>query len=203
MLISFIHGIVLSFALILPFGPQNIFLFNIGAMYPRFSHAFPALITAALADTMLILLAVFGVSVFLLEFPMVKEIMVIIGIIFLLYIGWSIWNSPPPSWHNNLERVSVWPVKKQITLAASFSLLNPQAFIDTVAVIGVTAFAYEGVNRVTFTIACILVSWIWFFMLAYLGRKILRAKPRYYHVFNRISALLIWASAALLYLQNF
>jgi L-lysine exporter family protein LysE/ArgO len=179
-----------------------VFLFNIGAMYPRFSHALPALITAAVADTALILLAVFGISVFLLEFPMVKNILVIIGVLFLLYIGWSIWRSPPPDMNPHIP-VSIWSVKKQITLAASFSLINPQAFVDTVAVIGVTSFTYEGNERVVFTLACILVSWFWFFMLAYIGRKVLRAKPKFYHVFNRISAVLIWGSALWLYFQNF
>jgi L-lysine exporter family protein LysE/ArgO len=198
---SFTHGILLAIALILPFGPQNIFLFNIGAMYPRFVHALPALITAALADTALILLAVLGASVFLLEFPMVKDILVIVGIAFLIYIGWSIWKSPPPNLKS--EKVEVWPAKKQIALAASFSLLNPHAFIDTVAVIGVTAFTYEGAQRVMFTLACIIVSWVWFFGLAYVGRKVLRANLRFYHLFNRISALLIWGSAGLLTYQNF
>ncbi len=201
MLMSFTHGILLAIALILPFGPQNIFLFNIGAMYPRFVHALPALITAALADTALILLAVLGASVFLLEFPMVKDILVIVGIAFLIYIGWSIWKSPPPNLKS--EKVEVWPAKKQIALAASFSLLNPHAFIDTVAVIGVTAFTYEGAQRVMFTLACIIVSWVWFFGLAYVGRKVLRANLRFYHLFNRISALLIWGSAGLLTYQNF
>jgi L-lysine exporter family protein LysE/ArgO len=203
MLMSFAHGIALAIALILPFGPQNIFLFNIGAMYPRFIHALPALITAALADTALILLAVLGASVFLLEFPMIKDVLVIGGILFLLYIGWSIWKSPAPNPHASGGKMAVWPVKKQITLAASFSLLNPHALIDTVAVIGVTAFTYEGAQRAVFTIACILVSWLWFFGLAYVGRKVLRANMRFYHVFNRVSAGLIWGSAVLLYIQNF
>lgn len=201
MLMSFTHGILLAIALILPFGPQNIFLFNIGAMYPRFSHALPALITAAISDTVLILLAVFGVSLFLLEFPMIKDILIILGIAFLLYIGWSIWNSPAP--HLDNTKVEVWPVKKQIALAASFSLLNPQAFIDTIAVIGVTAFTYDGISRITFTLACIIVSWLWFFGLAYIGRKVLRANARFYHLFNRISAALIWGSAVLLGVQHF
>ncbi|MFA6038509.1 MAG: LysE family transporter [Legionellales bacterium] len=201
MLISFTQGIFLALALILPFGPQNIFLFNIGAMYPRYSQALPALITAALADTALILLAVLGVSVFLLEFPMIKDILVIAGIIFLLYIGWSIWKSPPPKLQN--DTMAVWPVKKQITLAASFSLLNPHAFIDTIAVIGVTSFTYDGMERAVFTFACILVSWIWFFGLAFVGRKVLRANAKFYYLFNRISAVLIWGSAGLLFSQNF
>lgn len=200
MLMSFTHGIMLALALILPFGPQNIFLFNIGAMYPRFIHALPALLTAAIADSCLILLAVFGASVFLVEFPMIKDVMVIVGVCFLLYIGWSIWKSPAPDL--NAEKVEVWPVKKQIALAASFSLLNPQALVDTIAVIGVTAFTYQGHERVMFTIACIMVSWIWFFGLAYVGRKVLHTNPRFYHVFNRISAILIWGSATLLLYQN-
>ncbi len=203
MLMSFFHGIVLAFALILPFGPQNIFLFNIGAMYPRYSHALPALITAAVADSALILLAVLGASVLLLEFPMIKTTLIILGVLFLLYVGWSIWVSVPVIETGKNERVKTWPVKKQILLAASFSLLNPHALIDTIAVIGVTAFTYQGSDRAVFTLACIIVSWVWFFSLAYMGRKILRAKPNFYKIFNRISAVLIWGSAALLIYQNF
>ncbi|HLF66388.1 MAG TPA: LysE family transporter, partial [Gammaproteobacteria bacterium] len=196
--------IMLAFALILPFGPQNIFLFNIGAMYPRYIHALPALITAAVADSALILLAVLGASVLLLEFPMIKTTLIILGVLFLLYVGWSIWISVPVD-HNssNSEGVKTWPVKKQILLAASFSLLNPHAIIDTMAVIGVTAFTYQGSERAVFTLACIIVSWVWFFSLAYMGRKILKARPNFYKIFNRISACLIWASAALLVHQNF
>ncbi len=200
-MMSFFHGIMLAIALILPFGPQNIFLFNIGAMYPRYIHALPALITAAIADTTLILLAVFGASIFLLEFPMVKDILVIAGIAFLLYIGWSIWKSPPPDF--NSEEMTGWPAKKQITLAASFSLLNPHALIDSIGVIGVTALTYDGMQRAVFTFACILVSWVWFFGLAYVGRKVLRANLRFYSLFNRASACLIWGSAGLLTYQNF
>jgi L-lysine exporter family protein LysE/ArgO len=201
MLISFLNGFLLAFALILPFGPQNIFLFNIGAMYPRYLHAWPALVTAAIADTLLILLAVLGASLLLLEFPMIQQVLMTLGILFLIYIGWSIWRSVPVN--NKGPHIERWSKKKQIALAASFSLLNPQALIDTIAIIGVTAFTYEGYDRAVFTLACIMVSWIWFFALAYMGRKILGANPHFYRFFNRASACLIWANAGWLSYQHF
>lgn len=202
MLVSFAHGFLLAIGLILPFGPQNIFLFNIGAMYPRYLHALPALLTAAIADTILILLAVLGASVLIIKLPMLQQVLVIMGILFLIYVGWSIWRTVPAN-PGEPRSIEAWPAKKQILLAASFSLLNPHAIIDTVLVIGVSAFTYQGNERASFTIACILVSWLWFFTLAYVGRKILVGRSvGFYRFFNRASACLMWASAGLIAYQQ-
>ncbi|TMZ55245.1 amino acid transporter, partial [Klebsiella pneumoniae] len=62
MIAAFLHGIVLAFGLILPLGTQNVFVFNQGASQPKFRGAVPVILTASLCDTLLILLAVVGVS---------------------------------------------------------------------------------------------------------------------------------------------
>ncbi len=54
---------VLAFGLILPLGSQNVFVFTQGAIQPRLLNALPVAIVASLSDTLLILLAIFGVSV--------------------------------------------------------------------------------------------------------------------------------------------
>ena len=64
---ALIHGIGLAFGLILPLGVQNVFIFNQGAIHKRFSRALPAVITAGFCDTILILLAVAGVSLIILN----------------------------------------------------------------------------------------------------------------------------------------
>ena len=51
---------VLAFGLILPLGVQNVFVFNQGANHPKFIYALPAIITASICDTVLILIAVNG-----------------------------------------------------------------------------------------------------------------------------------------------
>lgn len=59
---SFFHGIFLAFGLILPLGPQNMFVFFQGANQHNLLNALPIAVAASLADTTLILLAIFGVS---------------------------------------------------------------------------------------------------------------------------------------------
>jgi hypothetical protein len=70
---SFLHGLILAFGLILPLGVQNLFVFNQGAAQPNFWRALPVVAAASLCDTVLILLAVQGVSLLLLKFALFKK----------------------------------------------------------------------------------------------------------------------------------
>ncbi|TGV22644.1 amino acid transporter, partial [Mesorhizobium sp. M00.F.Ca.ET.186.01.1.1] len=57
---AILHGFVLAFGLILPLGAQNVFVFNQGASQPTLWRAAPVIVTAAVCDAILILLAVLG-----------------------------------------------------------------------------------------------------------------------------------------------
>lgn len=87
MSIAIIHGIVLAFGLILPLGAQNVFVFQQGALQPRLYRVLPVVITAALCDTLLITLAVIGVSVVVLTIPILQMGLFIIG--FFFYFIWG------------------------------------------------------------------------------------------------------------------
>jgi len=148
---AFIHGFILAFGLILPLGVQNVFVFNQGALQKRFIHALPVVLTASLCDTLLIILAVFGVSLVILGSFWIKTILLSVGIVFLLYMGWSTWKSAPENSNNeNIVKETFTPLK-QIAFSASVSLLNPHAIMDTVGVIGTNSLQYkiqwEGKNR--------------------------------------------------------
>ncbi len=52
----------------LPVGVQNVFVFNQGARGPSYLKALPVIVTASFCDTILILLAVLGVSFVVLTF---------------------------------------------------------------------------------------------------------------------------------------
>ena len=84
---AILHGIILAFGLILPLGVQNVFVFSQGATQPKLLRALPATVTAALCDTFLILLAIFGLSVIVLQFEWLRISLMITGILFLLYMG--------------------------------------------------------------------------------------------------------------------
>ncbi|WP_313150804.1 LysE/ArgO family amino acid transporter [Lysinibacillus capsici] len=193
---AFLHGIILAFGLILPLGVQNVFVFSQGATQPNLLRALPASVTAAICDTLLILLAVFGLSLIVLQFEWLRITLMAIGIVFLLYMGYSIWRSNPA----NTENSEALPIKKQILFALSVSLLNPHAILDTIGVIGTSALKYSGAEQMMFTIACVFISWLWFFGLTLTGAsfKKLDGSGKLMRVFNKCSAVFIWATACYL-----
>jgi L-lysine exporter family protein LysE/ArgO len=191
---AIVHGFVLAFGLILPLGVQNVFVFNQGAVQGRLVKALPVVITASICDTFLILLAVLGVSVIVWESYWFKTVLMGMGILFLIYMGWITWRSKP---NRNGESAEVFTPKKQIAFAVSVSLLNPHAIMDTVGVIGTSSLRYVGMEKIAFTAACIVVSWMWFTGLALAGRITghLDQSGRLMVVLNKISAIVMWSTA--------
>ena len=163
---AIVHGIILAFGLIVPLGVQNVFVFNQGALQPKFSKALPVVITAGICDTILIVAAVSGVSLLVLTFGWLENIIFSIGIIFLLYMGFVLWRSSASPAVDGEQ----FSMKRQILFAASVSLLNPHALLDTIGVIGTNSLTYSGDTRLAFTISTIIVSWLWFLGLALAGR---------------------------------
>jgi L-lysine exporter family protein LysE/ArgO len=111
-------------------------------------------------------------------------------------MGWSVWKSEPSAAN---EQGSM-PPKKQMLFALSVSLLNPHAILDTIEVIGTNSLNYNGGEKVSFTFACISVSWLWFFFLAIAGKTIgqIDRKGVLMTRINQVSALIIWAVAVYL-----
>lgn len=213
MITAFIHGILLAFGLILPLGVQNIFIFNQGATQSRFRWVIPVILAASLADTLLISLAVLGVSVVVLTISWIKTVLVVGGVIFLGYMGWLTWGSSMDALPEEKtseaasgdlqgeEKLnSPWTLKKRIVFTLSVSLLNPHAILDTIGIIGTSSLSYTGYAKATFTLACIVVSWLWFLSLAVLGRIVGRADTtgKFRRILNKVSAVVMWASGVYL-----
>ena len=190
---SFFHGFALAFSLILPLGIQNVFIFNQGATSSPFYRALPAILTAAICDTVMILLAVGGISMLILELPMLQTTLITIGSIFMMYMGWSIWNNNDFG-DNGGSNVKNLSVRKQILFAASVSILNPYAMMDIIGVIGTNSIRYSGMDKFLYSSSVILVSWVWFFGLAIAGSLSGRfnQNERIIPIFNKVSAIIIW-----------
>ena len=73
-----------------------------------------------------------GISVALIEI-----VLGVIGVCFLLYIGWVTWRSEAHE-DDATKLAHDWPVRRQIVFALSVSLLNPHAILDTIGVVGDT-----------------------------------------------------------------
>lgn len=198
MLQAIIHGLILALGLILPLGVQNVFVFNQGAIQPKFARALPVILTASLCDTLLITLAIVGVSVVVLEVEWLKTMLFLFGILFLIYMGGTTWRSKPSS-PGEENKNSLSP-GKQVAFAMSVSLLNPHAILDTIGVIGTSSLTYTGPDRTVFAVACISVSWLWFFALGLAGRAAgrLDRSGKVLSALNRVSAVVMWGTAAYL-----
>jgi L-lysine exporter family protein LysE/ArgO len=194
MISAAMHGFILACGLILPLGVQNVFIFNQGAIQARWIYVLPVVLTASICDTILILLAVLGVSAVVLGVGWIKVMLVLVGILFLLYMGYTTWKSKPKSEETTVQ---TFTYRKQVIFAASVSLLNPHAIMDTIGVIGTSSLSYTGTEKITFMVVCILVSWLWFFGLSIGGRLIgkLDQSGRFILLLNKISALIMWGTA--------
>lgn len=192
---AFVHGMVLALGLILPLGIQNLFIFTQGVTQPRFLRVLPAVFTAGMCDTLLILLAVQGVSVFITSFAQAKILFLGIGIIFLSYMGWLTWHTKAINSVEQTRESST--TKQQILFTMTVSLLNPHAVLDTIGVIGTSSSAYMGNEKVWFTMACIVASWVWFLFLGVMGWKVGKKKgfTQLSGAINKISAVCMWLSA--------
>jgi L-lysine exporter family protein LysE/ArgO len=189
-----IHGIILAFGLILPLGVQNIFLFNQGTAHRNFASALPAVITAGVCDTILIYSAVAGISLIVFSFEWLKNFLFFAGFFFLAYMGWQLWKSTAEASGQQAVRFSA---RRQVVFAASVSLLNPHAIMDTIGVIGTSSLSYSGADKWSFTVACISVSWVWFFGLAVAGRTVgkLDGTGMLLKKMNQLSAFIVWGMA--------
>ncbi len=194
MLSAFVQGLVLAFGLILPLGIQNVFIFNQGVTQPRFSKVLPVLFTASICDSLLIGSAIGGVSLLVFSLPLIETSIMVIGILFLLYMGVVMWRSKPPGESSSGTALSP---RKQILFAASVSLLNPHAIIDSIGVIGTSSIGYEGAEKVVFAVTCICVSWVWFFSLGFAGSRVKQFtdSTKFIRIFNKVSSLIMWGTA--------
>lgn len=197
---AWIHGSILALGLILPLGVQNMFIFSQGATQRTLRQAMPASITASICDTILILLAVMGLSVFVNAIDWLRGVLMVLGVLFLGYMGYVMWRSESRMKEQHVVPLSM---RQQITFAVSVSLLNPHAILDTVGVIGTSSLRYIHTELILFTSACILVSWMWFFILAISGRllKRLDGSGKLLVIMNKCSAIFIWSMALWLLLD--
>lgn len=194
---AFVHGFFLALGLILPLGPQNAFVLSQAAAHSRYRAAVPVVITASLADTLLIMAAVSGVSFILFAIPALRAILTILAVAFMVWMGWNSWRDRPAARFADAEE-SAWPLARRVRYSVSVSLLNPHAIMDTVLVIGGGAALYPVWDqKAVYAVAAVLVSWLWFFFLSLAGRGIRRVggNPRVLLWLNRVSAFIMWAIA--------
>lgn len=201
MFYAYIHGILLTFGLIIPLGIQNIFVFNQGASQRYLTDTLPTIITASLCDAVLIICAVSGVSMIVLNILWLKKALFLLGGIFLIYMGFASWyKQKSTTIYAGQKPLSA---KRQIMFSLSVSILNPHALLDTIAVIGTNSMQFNGYFKYAFTLGCISTSCLWFLSLAILGRFLntLDNSGQWQIKLNQFSAIILWLIGVYLFWQ--
>jgi L-lysine exporter family protein LysE/ArgO len=197
MVSAFLHGLILSFGLILQPGSSSLLIVSQSAVHNRWQRIAPIVLGVVAAEALLILLAVNGASAVLLTLPGAKLILVLGGALFLTYTGWVTWRSKNvPVCHVTNQSIS-WNPCQQALLGFSIAFFDPSAILDIFGFIGMASLSHPESHRISFTVACILVSLFWFVMLALTGHLIGNRRSTRKLV-NRFSALALWANAAYL-----
>ncbi|MCK0715215.1 LysE family translocator [Chromohalobacter sarecensis] len=171
-------------------GPTNLLILTQGSRR-GWKRALPAVFGASLAAAMIVLVVGGGLANTLLAYPRVRQIMAMLGVIWLSWLAWKLYCSPPPTLANDAsDRVPHFGALQ----AAGLQLVNPKTWMMALSVVsvftdGASSTAHVAVLALIFggvAVPC-LASW------ALMGSGVARLfrTTRQWQWFNRGLALLL------------
>ncbi|GAK28043.1 MULTISPECIES: arginine exporter ArgO [Serratia] len=167
MLAVFLQGFALSAAMILPLGPQNVFVMNQGIR--RQYHLMVASL-CALSDVVLICGGIFGGSALLSRSPLLLALVTWGGVAFLLWYGWGAFRT---AFSRQLALATAEELKQSrwrlVVTMLAVTWLNPHVYLDTFVVLGSLGGQLAPDVRSWFALGAVSASILWFFALALLA----------------------------------
>jgi L-lysine exporter family protein LysE/ArgO len=167
MLTIFLQGFALGAAMILPLGPQNVFVMNQGIR--RQYHLMIALL-CALSDIALICAGIFGGSALLSRSPLLLQLVTWGGVAFLLWYGWGAFRT---AFSQQLALATAEEMKQSrwriVVTMLAVTWLNPHVYLDTFVVLGSLGSQLAPEIRSWFALGAASASLTWFFALALLA----------------------------------
>ena len=174
-------------------GPTNILVLSNSARYGLVA-AVPIIFGACASAATIVLLVGSGAGASLTAWPFVQTAMQWIGVVWLSYLAWQIFNAPA-------EAVTTQNADARLGLlgAAGLQLINPKTWMMALAVVSVFAGAGEQrlAHVMVLSLAFFLISLPCLGVWALLGAGSTRwlRSPRSMQRFNRSMALLLLGSA--------
>ncbi|MDR0807409.1 MAG: LysE/ArgO family amino acid transporter [Enterobacteriaceae bacterium] len=167
-LATFITGLLTSAGLLVAIGAQNTFVIRQGI---RQQYVFTVSATCFLCDILLMTLGVIGVGKLINDNKIMMITLTAVGVIFLLWYGY---NSLKSAYQGNSQLIvkddnqkETWQAVILSTLAVS--LLNPNVWIDTVAIVGGISSTVQNNLKIFYLSGALAASFLWFFSIGYLA----------------------------------
>lgn len=201
MLSVYFQGIAMGAALILPLGPQNVFVMNQGVR--RQYHLMTAAL-CTLSDVILIGGGIFGGSALLSQSTLLLNLVTWAGVAFLLWYGWRALRTAL-SGDVQLAAAAALKQSRWRIIVSMFAVtwLNPHVYIDTFVLLGSIGGQLPTDARPWFAFGSITASIVWFFGLAILAAWLapLLNTPRAQRVINLFVGGVMWFIALKLAMQ--
>lgn len=198
--VPFLSGFLLSTALIMAIGAQNLFVLRQGL---KREHVGAIVLFCSSADALLIAAGVAGVGEFLAAVPQLTLVLTIGGAAFLGFYGVKALQrmaSPEAMVVASGTSISLGGV---IAATAGFTFLNPHVYLDTVLLMGAAGSAQPADVRPIFVAGAACASFAWFTALGYGARLLvpLFARPAAWRVLDAIVGVTMLSLAASLLLR--
>ena len=192
----FVTGFALGFSLILAIGAQNAFVFRQGLLR---RHVLAVVLFCALADMLLIVVGVAGLSFLVADFAE-RHAPILFGLaaIWLFAYGALRLRSAARA-GDGLEGdgESGGGFAATLATAAVLTFGNPHVYLDTVMLIGTVSLQFDGADRFAYGAGAALASLVFFFSLGY-GAGLLAPqmkRPNAWRVLDGVIAIIMFALA--------
>jgi len=196
---AIVSGLFTGLSLIIAIGAQNAFVLRQG-LAGKF--VLPVALVSAFLDAALIVLGVAGLGALLESVPFLLGLVRWLGAGYLVWFGIASLRKANSGQSLDVSGHGPSTIRKAVIATATFSLLNPHVYLDTVVFLGALA-AQFGDNRWWFALGASVASITWFFGLAY-GAKALSPyvkNPRFWRVLDTVIAFIMFGLAISLVLM--
>jgi L-lysine exporter family protein LysE/ArgO len=196
----FFSGFLISAALIMAIGAQNLFVLRQGL---KRKHVGPVVLFCASADALLITAGVAGVGAFLAAIPQLTLFLTIGGAAFLGWYGVKALQRMASSQAMAVTSGESVSLSGAIAATAGFTFLNPHVYLDTVLLMGAAGSAQPAALRPLFVAGAASASFTWFAALGYGARMLvpLFARPMAWRVLDALVGMTMLSLAGSLLLR--
>jgi L-lysine exporter family protein LysE/ArgO len=194
MLVPFLQGAGLGGGLIVAIGAQNAFVLSQGV---RRNHPLPIALLCGFCDALLILLGVSGVGRLVASNPLLGQIAVWGGALFLFWYGLRSLQSALRGGLLDTEKTSSPSLRAVLGATLAVSLLNPHVYLDTLVLLGGISGQFPEQERYLFGLGAMTASFAWFLILS-LGAGFLAPlfrQPVAWRILDSLVFLTMWSLA--------
>ena len=151
----------MGLAYVAPIGMQNLFVINTALTQSK-RRAIATALIVIFFDVTLSFACFFGVGTLMQLFPWSKTIILLVGSIIVIYMGYALLKQKAD---NNTQTEMYLPWKKVIISACIVSWCNPQAVLDGTMLLGAFRATLPADSSIFFLIGVVTASGIWFLSL--------------------------------------